>query len=70
MTFAATFLNVGGRDGEEDRSSRSEDELKRMIADIGRPARILIVDDNATNRLVAETMLRDFDIDITMACDG
>ncbi|RTL73199.1 MAG: response regulator [Hyphomicrobiales bacterium] len=70
VTFAATFLNVRSGDVEADRSSRSEDELTRMIADIGRPARILIVDDNATNRLVAETMLRDFDMDITMACDG
>jgi CheY-like chemotaxis protein/HPt (histidine-containing phosphotransfer) domain-containing protein len=70
VTFSARFPNVRSGDGEADGASRREDELKRMIADIGRPARILIVDDNATNRLVAETMLRDFNMDITMACDG
>jgi CheY-like chemotaxis protein/HPt (histidine-containing phosphotransfer) domain-containing protein len=41
----------------------------RMLA-IGRPLRVLIVDDNPSNRLVAAKMLKDFDIQTDMACDG
>ena len=40
------------------------------ISALGRPLRILIVDDNATNRLVAAKMLKDFDVQTNMACDG
>jgi CheY-like chemotaxis protein/HPt (histidine-containing phosphotransfer) domain-containing protein len=45
-------------------------ELRQYIADLGRPLRILIVDDNATNRFVATRMLEEFDIQTNMACDG
>jgi signal transduction histidine kinase/CheY-like chemotaxis protein/HPt (histidine-containing phosphotransfer) domain-containing protein len=45
-------------------------ELKARIASLGRPLRILIVDDNATNRLVATKMLKEFDIQTNTACDG
>jgi hypothetical protein len=37
---------------------------------LGRPLRLLIVDDNATNRLVAAKMLQEFDILASMAADG
>jgi signal transduction histidine kinase/DNA-binding response OmpR family regulator len=45
-------------------------ELKAKIAALGRPLRILIVDDDPTNRLVAAKMLKEFDIQNDMACDG
>jgi hypothetical protein len=45
-------------------------ELANRIAACGRPLRILIVDDNPTNRLVAARMLQDFSIQTNMACDG
>jgi len=42
----------------------------RRIAAFGRPLRMLIVDDNPTNRLVAARMLKDFEIQTDTACDG
>ena len=45
-------------------------ELKARIAALGRPLRILIVDDDPTNRLVAAKMLKEFEIQNDMACDG
>ncbi len=44
--------------------------LGARIAALGRPLRALIVDDNPTNRLVAAKMLKDFDVQTDMACDG
>lgn len=44
--------------------------LKSTIAALGRPLRILVVDDNSSNRTVAARMLREFDIQTNMACDG
>jgi signal transduction histidine kinase/DNA-binding response OmpR family regulator len=45
-------------------------EFKARIAALGRPLRILIVDDDPTNRLVAAKMLKEFEIQNDMACDG
>ena len=45
-------------------------ELRAHIAGLGRPLRVLVADDNATNRLVAAKMLREFDVQTTTACDG
>jgi len=44
--------------------------LRLRIAAIGRPLRTLIVDDNPTNRLLAAKMLKEFDIQTDIACDG
>ncbi len=44
--------------------------LDNRIAAFGRPLRVLVVDDNPTNRLVATKMLKDFDIQTDTACDG
>jgi signal transduction histidine kinase/DNA-binding response OmpR family regulator len=44
--------------------------LRARIEVFGRPLRVLIVDDNPTNRLVAAKMLKDFDIQTDTACDG
>ena len=45
-------------------------DFASIIAALGRPLRVLIADDNATNRLVAAKMLKDFDVQTNMACDG
>jgi len=44
--------------------------LRSRIGGFGRPLRVLIADDNPTNRLVAARMLKDFDIQTDTACDG
>jgi signal transduction histidine kinase/DNA-binding response OmpR family regulator len=44
--------------------------LQARIAGFGRPLRVLVVDDNPTNRLVAAKMLKDFDVQTDTACDG
>jgi len=44
--------------------------LKALIGRMGRAVRILVVDDNAMNRLVARQMLAGFDVSITEASDG
>ena len=45
-------------------------DFAALIAALGRPLRVLIVDDNATNRLVAANMLKEFDVQTNMASDG
>jgi signal transduction histidine kinase/DNA-binding response OmpR family regulator len=45
-------------------------ELQRHVVRLGRPLRVLIADDNATNRLVASKMLKEFSVLATMVCDG
>jgi signal transduction histidine kinase/CheY-like chemotaxis protein/HPt (histidine-containing phosphotransfer) domain-containing protein len=47
-----------------------EDALRRASLRLGRPLRILVVDDNATNRLVASRMLRALDAQVDVAADG
>jgi signal transduction histidine kinase/DNA-binding NarL/FixJ family response regulator/HPt (histidine-containing phosphotransfer) domain-containing protein len=45
-------------------------ELQQRLAALGRPLRVLVVDDNATNRLVAGKMLSEFKPVTNFACDG
>ncbi len=45
-------------------------ELRAHIAGLDRPLRVLVADDNATNRMVAAKMLQEFDVQIATACDG
>ena len=47
-----------------------EGECANVMAALGRPLRVLITDDDATNRLVAAKMLKEFDVQINMACNG
>jgi signal transduction histidine kinase/ActR/RegA family two-component response regulator len=46
------------------------DELKARIAALGRPLRILIAEDDATNRLVVSKMLKEFDVETQIVTDG
>jgi len=53
-----------------DRQEDPNAALHARIARVGRPLRVLIADDNATNRLVAAKMLQEFNVQTAMACDG
>ncbi len=61
-------------DVAQDTSAGADDEaethLRRQIVERGRRARVLVVDDNVTNRVVAAKMLSAFDVDIEFAEDG
>jgi signal transduction histidine kinase/DNA-binding NarL/FixJ family response regulator/HPt (histidine-containing phosphotransfer) domain-containing protein len=46
------------------------DQLTRRIAALGRPLRLLVVDDDPSNRLVAIQMLKPFNVQASMAVDG
>jgi CheY-like chemotaxis protein len=61
--------------GQEARPAESDDAkiyhaFRARIAALGRPLRLLITDDNTTNRMVAARMLKEFDIQTLMACNG
>ncbi|MBX9647989.1 MAG: response regulator [Xanthobacteraceae bacterium] len=55
---------------EPSRDRVGADDLKARIAASGRPLRILIAEDDATNRLVVSKMLREFDAETTVVTDG
>jgi CheY-like chemotaxis protein len=55
---------------EHDDHERLFKDLRLSISKLGRALRVLVVDDNATNRLVAAKMLKEFDVRIDVACDG
>jgi two-component system, sensor histidine kinase len=46
------------------------DDLKTRIAALGRPLRVLIAEDDATNRMVVLKMLREFAVETRIATDG
>jgi len=46
------------------------DDLKARIATLGRPLRILIAEDDATNRLVVSKMLKEFAAETRIVVDG
>ncbi len=45
-------------------------ELKTRIAALGRPLRILVAEDDATNQYVVSSMLKDFAIETTVVANG
>lgn len=44
--------------------------LREQLVLLGRPLRILIAEDNATNQMVVTRMLKEFDVDLRIARDG
>jgi two-component system, sensor histidine kinase len=55
----------------DQRSERvGADDLKAEIATLGRPLRILIAEDDATNRLVVSKMLKEFVVQTRIVVDG
>jgi signal transduction histidine kinase/CheY-like chemotaxis protein/HPt (histidine-containing phosphotransfer) domain-containing protein len=61
----ADSLDLGERDDHDAVAA-----LVRRIAALGRPLRVLIVEDNPTNQLVTLKMLREFDVVTQVAGDG
>ena len=55
---------------EPSKDRAGADDLKARIATLGRPLRILIAEDDATNRLVVSKMLREFDVETRVVTDG
>jgi CheY-like chemotaxis protein len=55
-------------DGRTDRAGA--EDLKATIAALGRPLRVLIAEDDATNRMVVMKMLREFAVETRVATDG
>ncbi|QFI76588.1 ATP-binding protein [Bradyrhizobium betae] len=46
------------------------DELKARIAELERPLRVLVAEDDAVNRMVVSKMLGGFDVDLRVVTDG
>jgi signal transduction histidine kinase/DNA-binding NarL/FixJ family response regulator len=46
------------------------EDLKARIATLGRPLRVLIAEDDATNRMVVVKMLQEFNVETRIATDG
>lgn len=55
---------------QDQRDDEGERGLQKLIATRAARVRVLVVDDNATNRVVAAKMLSSFDIDVDFAEDG
>jgi signal transduction histidine kinase/CheY-like chemotaxis protein len=55
---------------EPSKDRTGADDLKGRIATLGRPLRVLIAEDDATNRLVVSKMLREFDAETRIVTDG
>ena len=70
VLFSVTFDRAEIAPAQVDMPDDDEHRLRQQIAALGRRMRVLVVDDNATNRIVAEKMLRGFDLDIDTAEDG
>lgn len=67
--FSVT-LPIGELDERAAAEEIGAEQLRALSVRAGRPLRILLADDNATNRLVAAKMLEEFDIKVTAAADG
>lgn len=69
MRFRVT-LPIGEMAPSSSRCDQAQLPLRQYLEEMGRPLRVLIVDDNPTNRLVASKMLQEFGVQISMAADG
>jgi signal transduction histidine kinase/DNA-binding response OmpR family regulator len=70
FSFRLTLSVAENVAAPEQNDVSADTALSARIDAFGRPLRVLIVDDNPTNRLVAARMLKDFDIQTDTACDG
>lgn len=68
LTRAVITMRTG--DSSSDQHAATPDVPAATDNAAGRPMQVLVADDNATNRLVIEKMLRHCDIDLTTAGDG
>jgi signal transduction histidine kinase/DNA-binding response OmpR family regulator len=69
FSFRLALPVTEGLQRETDEQAGKEG-LSAAIRQFGRPLRVLVADDNPTNRLVAVSMLKEFDIQTDTACDG
>ena len=51
-------------------SANAEQRFVDTIAKLGRPCRILVTDDDATNRMVVSSMLKSYDVQVRFAANG
>jgi two-component system, sensor histidine kinase len=56
--------------GDQATGRDEADELKARIADLGRPLRVLVAEDDAVNRMVVGKMLGTFDVDKQVVVNG
>lgn len=66
LTLPASDKSV--RDQRTDRAGA--EDLKARIDTMGRPLRVLIAEDDATNRMVVQMMLREFNVETRVVTDG
>jgi CheY-like chemotaxis protein/HPt (histidine-containing phosphotransfer) domain-containing protein len=70
FSFKLTLPVAEGVAPQEQNEEAVYAALVARIVEFSRPLRVLVVDDNPTNRLVATKMLKDFEIQTDTACDG
>jgi signal transduction histidine kinase/DNA-binding NarL/FixJ family response regulator/HPt (histidine-containing phosphotransfer) domain-containing protein len=68
--FEVSLPLAGLADLEQGNVSTSAVGLSETLGRLGRPLRVLVAEDNATNQLVVRRMLNDFAIDLHIANDG
>ncbi len=56
--------------GDQATGRDEADELKARIADLGRPLKVLVAEDDAVNRMVVSKMLGAFDVDVRVVVNG
>ena len=70
VRFNVPFAIASPAHSNEEARNDTVAEFKDYLSTLGRPLRVLIVDDNSTNRLVAAKMLQEFAPQVSMAGDG
>lgn len=68
FSLTLPWSDKAGADPSTDRTGAFE--LKSRIARLGRRLRVLIAEDDATNRMVVTRMLKEFDLDAHVVTDG
>jgi len=68
--FSATLPLANATGPSESDDAKVYDAFRAHIAALGRPLRLLVTDDNTTNRMIAARMLKEFDVQPLMACNG
>ncbi|RTL73153.1 MAG: response regulator [Hyphomicrobiales bacterium] len=69
VSFSVTLPEANAGAAQQ-KAEDSSEALAAQIRRLGRPLRLLVVDDNATNHVVAANMLRGFAVEVSRANDG
>ena len=70
FAFQVSFKLADISDLEQRGAAQTTPGFGEILARLGRPLRVLIAEDNATNQLVVTRMLREFNIDLQIAQNG